>query len=100
MKTSKNTLNIFFLMLMAILFTACADVSPMANACVTKSAYGFFGGLWHGLIVPVSFVGSLFFDHVAIYAYNNSGGWYDFGFVIGISSLGGGGAKAHKRYYR
>ncbi len=71
----------------------------MSAACVTKNAYGFFGGLWHGIIVPASFVGSLFFDDIAIYAYNNTGGWYDFGFVIGISSLGGGGAKAHKRYY-
>jgi hypothetical protein len=29
-------------------------------------------------------------DDVAIYAVNNSGGWYDFGFLLGIGGFSGG----------
>ncbi len=83
-----------------LLFTACADVSPHSAACVTESAYGFFGGLWHGIIIPFSFVGSVFSDNIAIYAYNNSGGWYDLGFILGVGTLSGGGARAGRKYNR
>ncbi len=56
---------------------------------------GFLGGLWHGLILPVTFWVSLFVNGVRIYETNNKGRWYDFGFLIGASaSLGGGGAKS------
>lgn len=54
---------------------------------------GFFSGLWHGLIAPIAFVGSLFTD-VRMYAFPNSGGWYDFGFLIGIGAWGGGAAAS------
>ncbi len=50
-------------------------------------------GLIHGWLVPFSFVGSLFSDNIAIYAVPNNGGWYDFGFVLGVSSLGGAAAS-------
>jgi hypothetical protein len=58
---------------------------------------GFFSGLLHGFLIVFSFVGSLF-THIRIYTYPNSGGWYDFGDVIGASMfLGGGGASSRKR---
>jgi len=54
-------------------------------------------GLLHGFIIGFSFVGSLFSD-VRIYAFPNSGGWYDFGYLIGASTfLGGSGASSKKR---
>ena len=54
---------------------------------------GFFAGLWHGLILPITFIISLFDSDVRIYECNNSGLWYDFGFLLGASSsLGGGGS--------
>jgi hypothetical protein len=34
-------------------------------------------------MVP-SFICSLIFDDVAVYAVNNNGGWYNFGFVGGF----------------
>ena len=50
---------------------------------------------WHGIIVPITFIISLFSDTVGIYEVSNNGGWYDFGFLIGASLfLGGGGAGA------
>jgi hypothetical protein len=59
---------------------------------------GFLLGLWHGIILPVTFVISLFTDTVSVYEVANSGNWYDFGFFLGVMiSLGGGGASARKR---
>ena len=56
---------------------------------------GFWLGLWHGLIVPITFIVSLFSDTVTVYEVHNTGGWYDFGFLFGASmSLGGSGAGA------
>jgi hypothetical protein len=57
---------------------------------------GFFGGLWHGLVAPFALVGSLF-AKVRIYAFPNSGGWYDLGFVLGVSAWGGGAAAKRRR---
>jgi hypothetical protein len=55
---------------------------------------GFFSGLLHGFLIVFSFIGSLFLN-VRIYAFPNSGGWYDFGFLCGASMfLGGGGASS------
>jgi hypothetical protein len=53
---------------------------------------GFWAGFWHGLIVPITFIISLFNPNVRIYETNNKGRRYDFGFLLGASgSLGGSG---------
>ncbi len=83
------------LVVFTMLLTGCADVTNI-DACRQSEPYGFFGGLWHGIIAPVSFVISLFSDNVAMYAVNNTGGWYDFGFVVGAGILFGGGHRATK----
>ncbi|MFA5293686.1 MAG: hypothetical protein WC496_11735 [Phycisphaerae bacterium] len=58
---------------------------------------GFWAGLWHGLIAPITFIISLFNSNVSMYETNNNGRWYEFGFLIGVSStLGGGGASANR----
>ena len=46
---------------------------------------GFWDGLWHGIIAPITFIVSLFNPDVRIYETNNKGISYDFGFLIGIS---------------
>ena len=78
------------------ILTGCADVTDI-DACRQTEPYGFLLGLWHGLIAPISFFGSLVSDNIAMYAMNNNGGWYDFGFVIGAGILFGGGSRAAKR---
>jgi hypothetical protein len=72
--------------LLVVIFTGCADVTPIQE-CVVDAPYGFWGGLWHGTISPLSFFGSLFSDNIAVYAVNNNGNWYDFGFVLGAGIL-------------
>ena len=62
---------------------------------------GFWRGLWHGIIAPLTFLISLFSDSIHFYEVHNSGGWYDFGFVLGAGILfGGGGAGATRRRRR
>lgn len=78
-----------------LLLSSCADVTPI-DECVYEEPYGFFSGLWHGIIAPVSFIGSLFFEDIAMYAVNNNGNWYNFGFVLGAGILFGS-SKAKRR---
>ena len=61
----------------------------------TEMAYdppGFFMGLIHGLISPFALIAGILSD-VRIYAFPNSGWWYDFGFMLGISSWAGAAAN-------
>lgn len=96
MKAKNLLLTVFMVLLALILFSSCADVQQI-DACKTGHTYGFWGGLWHGIIAPVAFVGSLFSDDIAVWAVNNNGGWYTFGFLIGVGSLGFGGSKASRK---
>jgi hypothetical protein len=60
-------------------------------------APGFLSGLAHGFLIGLSLVASLFTD-VRIYAFPNSGFWYDLGYLIGASAfLGGAGKGASRR---
>jgi hypothetical protein len=81
-----------------LLATGCA--ATQAGSAHAAHAPGFWFGLWHGFIFPVAWVISLFTDKVAIYAVPNSGGWYDFGFFIGIVFLGVGARKSVARVRR
>jgi len=51
-----------------------------------RQSRGFLGGLWHGIIAPITFIVSLFADGVRIYETNNNGRWYDFGLMLGIGA--------------
>jgi hypothetical protein len=88
---------IFFLTLALLLFSCTANQPPVVHV---DSIPGFWKGLWHGFIAPVTFIISLFSDHIRIYAFPNGGGWYDFGFMLGISGFTGGifrGARKRRR---
>ena len=76
--------------------SACA-ATQQADA-VAPGAPGFFLGLWHGFIFPVAWVVSLVVPKVAVYAVPNSGGWYDFGYFVGIVFLGVGARKSRVVY--
>lgn len=88
------TARIAAALLPLILLSACA--AQQASDGVAEAAPGFWLGVWHGFIFPVAWVVSLFIEEVAIYAVPNNGGWYDFGYFIGIVFLGVG-ARSAKR---
>ncbi|KOH43808.1 hypothetical protein [Sunxiuqinia dokdonensis] len=83
---------LIFLLAAATLFTACATQS-VGN--VTDPP-GFLHGLLHGFIILFSFIASLFTDY-EIYAFPNSGFWYNLGFLFGTMLFWGGGGASSKR---
>ncbi len=83
-------------LLPAVLLTACA--ATQAPAAVAPDAPGFWLGLWHGFIFPVAWLVSLFVESVSLYAVPNNGGWYDFGYFLGIVVFGVGARKSHTVY--
>ena len=72
-----------------VLLAACAREMPGAVSHAPETP-GFLWGLWHGFAFPFAWIGSLFDPGIAVYAVPNNGGWYDFGFFLGITVLGGG----------
>lgn len=81
----------------ALLVLGACAASGNDSAGTASGLPGFWPGLWHGLISPVTFIVSLFRDDVGIYEVRNSGGWYDFGFMLGVSIFFGGPAGAGSR---
>jgi hypothetical protein len=76
----------------AFLLAGCARQAADAVSQAPDTP-GFLLGLWHGFIFPVAWVISLFDPAVAIYAVPNNGGWYDFGYFLGIVVFGVGANK-------
>ncbi len=74
---------------------ACAN---QADSAVAATAPGFLLGVWHGFIFPVAWVISLFDSETAVYAVPNNGGWYDFGYFVGIVFIGVGARKSRTIY--
>jgi hypothetical protein len=77
----------------ACLHNAC--VATQDAHTVAANAPGFWQGLWHGLIFPLAWVVSLFTNTVAVYAVPNDGGWYNFGYFLGIVVFGVGAKRTH-----
>ncbi len=51
---------------------------------------GFFWGVWHGWIAPISLIWGFFNPEIRIYEVYNTGWWYDFGYYMAIISGFGG----------
>lgn len=82
-----------------LVLAACAHQVPEAVEHGAQ-APGFLWGLWHGFIFPFAWIGSLFSPNIAVYAVPNNGGWYDFGFFLGICVFGGGSHFSSKKVRR
>ena len=78
--------------------TAAALCVAQAASAVDPAAPGFLEGVWHGFIFPVAWIVSLFKSDAAIYAVPNDGGWYDFGYFLGICVFGVGARKTQTVY--
>lgn len=70
------------------------------GACATQpyapspDAPGFLSGLLHGFLSWFALVAHVFSPEIRVYAYPNGGGWYDFGFLLGLTAWGGVAAAA------
>jgi hypothetical protein len=103
-KRSKPVKKVFLLIVLLVIlllsFAACAagpnEMQNSRNA--DGDVAGFWRGLWHGVIAPITFIVSLFNDNVTMYEVHNNGGWYDFGFILGVCIIfGGGGGGTGRR---
>ncbi len=83
---------LIFSALMLLVLTSCFPEAQPIQDCVSDSTHlaGFWTGLWHGIILPISFIWGLFDHSVTIYDVANTGNWYNFGFVLGAGALLGG----------
>jgi len=85
-------------LLPALALSACAQQVPSAVNHAPGTP-GFLLGAWHGFIFPVAWILSLFVDNIAVYAVPNQGGWYNFGFFLGITVFGVGSHRGTKTVY-
>jgi hypothetical protein len=85
----KKRIMVLILMIavFALVLTACA---PGDGTATTDKPAGFFWGIWHGWIAPISLIVGLFNTSIRVYEPNNTGWWYDLGFYIAIISGFGG----------
>lgn len=93
----KRVLVVSILVLLLVALAGCAP-GPNEFAGTPRpgaedgDVAGFWMGLWHGFASPVMFIISLFNKSVEVYEVYNNGGWYTFGFMLGISIIFGGGS--------
>ena len=78
--------NLLLFAVAVLLLTSCAT-SIDTERCVQiahtgESPAGFWWGLWNGITIAFSFIGSLFDDSIAVYNVNNTGKLYDLGFCL------------------
>ena len=79
--------KLLILIPVVLLLTSCTAGDPQFTQ---DSPAGFWYGLWHGIISVISLVIHIFNENVGVYEVNNTGGWYDFGFLFGVISIWGG----------
>jgi hypothetical protein len=84
-----------------LVFSTCCGLVAVATGCATQPSPeainppAFWAGLLHGFLIFFSLIGSIFTDN-RIYAFPNSGGWYDFGYFLGAATfLGGSGGVSY-----
>ncbi len=95
---NRKTSLIFLFIILIAGFAGCV-AGPNVSVDIPSpdgQVAGFISGLWQGFIAPVTFIISLFTEKVSLYEVHNSGGWYDFGFVLGAGILFGGSSRATK----
>lgn len=91
--------KIFWLFLIVLLLgsimTGCV---PGDGKNTAQDPAGFFWGVWHGWIAPISLVVGFFDKGIRVYEVHNTGWWYDLGFYIAIISGFGGISLSRKKY--
>ena len=69
-----------------LLSTFLAGCFPGGGHSSPDAPAGFFLGIWHGWIAPLSLIIGIFDKGVRVYEVNNTGWFYDFGFYVAIIS--------------
>ena len=77
-----------------LVLAGCTAGDPQFTA---ETPAGFWIGLWHGAIAPLTLIVGIFSDGLEIYERSNRGGWYDFGLISGLLAFWGGGSHTATR---
>lgn len=80
-----------------ILLTSMAGCFPGGGSHTPADPAGFFTGVWHGWIAPLSLILGIFDSDIRLYEPYNTGWWYDFGFYIAIIAGFGGIALTRRK---
>lgn len=83
MKKSKYFALLLTVIFCAALLTGCV---PGDGANGPGHLAGFFSGVWHGWIAPISLIIRFFDDSRSIYEVYNNGFMYDLGFYMAVIS--------------
>src|SRR4029450_11340655 len=82
---------VLVVVLAVLVLSACA-AGPNEMVDTGPDPAGFWVGLWQGLISPITVLIPLFTAGVNGHEVQNTGNWYDFGFILGVAMAFGGGA--------
>lgn len=83
----RKTILLLLVIVFALVLTSCV---PGDGTYTPSDPAGFFWGIWHGWISPISLIIGIFDPGIRVYEVNNTGWWYDFGFYMAIISGFGG----------
>ncbi|MFQ5905847.1 MAG: hypothetical protein ACE5JA_04670 [bacterium] len=98
---SKRHFVLVLILICALMFLGCAPGNERWDQDVNPGKLaGFWAGLWHGLIIVITFIVSLFTDEVGLYEISNTGWPYNLGFLIGLSCSVGGGIRIVRKKRR
>lgn len=91
MLKDKRYLVVGLILVVALMFLSCAPGNERWNQDINPgNLAGFWVGIWHGLIIVITFIVSLFTKEVGLYEISNTGWPYNLGFLIGLFiSIGG-----------
>ncbi|MEI6059939.1 MAG: hypothetical protein WCR72_04485 [Bacteroidota bacterium] len=94
-----NPIIVFTLAIACLALLSGCSNKEVVSSCLSGHTYGFLGGLFHGFIAPFDLIAMLFRNDITVFAQNNNGAWYAFGFLIGSGGwgfLGGKGASKNR----
>jgi len=87
--------KILFVLLAVLLLASLMSCVPGDGKHTSEKPAGFFFGIWHGWIAPISLIWGIFNKEIRLYELNNTGWGYDLGFYLAI--LGGFGGLSLSR---
>jgi hypothetical protein len=90
-------ISLALLMCVILLLIVLSSCVPGVSQRSAKNPAGFFMGIWHGWIAPVTLVWQIFNPEVRIYEVHNIGWTYDFGFYMAVIAGFGGLALSRKK---
>jgi len=91
--------KMMWLMISVIVLLSLSGCIPGDGSADATHTAGFFWGIWHGWLAPLTLIISIFDKNIHIYEVANSGFWYDLGYYMAIIS-GFGGLSLYRRKRR